>query len=378
MPISGTAFFIIIITLHLPTPRTPLLAGLRTIDWLGSLLITGGTLMLLMGLQFGGNSYPWRSAAVVCLIVFGVATLGLFALVEHRVAVYPVLPTHLFASRSNVAVLLVCFFHGLAFTQVLYFLPTYFQAVLGATPLLSGVYLLPSCLGISFCAAGSGIYLKNTGRFRDPIILGLLLAVLGCGLLYDLPRGRNLPSATSAWARIIIYQGIAGAGIGLNFQPPLVALQSNVPSQNNAGATAFFALTRSMASAIAVVIATAAFANQMTDRRPAILAAVGGNTALADMLTGAAAQANLLLVDGLAPEIRSVVRAAMYDALRTVWIQVTCFAAAGLVACFFIHTKPLQSVHETVQTGIDGEKERRRIALEQRAQKKASKETAEV
>ncbi|EFX02179.1 major facilitator superfamily transporter [Grosmannia clavigera kw1407] len=378
LPISGTAFFIILFTLHLPTPHTPLLAGLRSIDWLGSLLITGGTLMLLMGLQYGGNAYPWRSVTVICLIVFGVVTLVLFGLVEHRLAVYPLLPTHLFASRSNVAVLCVCLFHGLAFTQAIYFLPTYFQAVLGATPLLSGVYLLPVCLPVSLCAAGSGIYLKRTGRFRDPIILGLLLAVLGSGLLLNLPRGRNVPSTSSAWARIVIYQGITGAGIGLNFQPPLVALQSNVPPQNNASATAFFSLTRNMASAIAVVAASAAFANRMTAQRPAILAAAAGNASLADMLSGDAAQANLLLVDRLPPDLRSVVRAAMYDAVRPVWIQTTCFAAAGLIACLFIHAKPLQSVHETVNTGIEGEKERRRIALEQRAHRKATRGEPQV
>ncbi|EPE10510.1 major facilitator superfamily transporter [Ophiostoma piceae UAMH 11346] len=372
LPVSGTAFFIILAILRLPTPKTPILVGLKAIDWLGSLTITGGTLMLLMGLQFGGTSFPWRSATVICLIIFGFLTLAIFGFIEHFVAKFPVVPTHLYRSRSNLAVLLVCLFHGLSFTQSNYYLPTYFQAVLGASPLMSGVYLLALSLGVSVCAATSGIYLKKTGRYMDPIILGFVLAVLGSGLLYNLPTGQTTPSAASAWSRIIIYQIIAGMGIGLNFQPPLVALQSNVPPQNNASATASFALMRSIAAAISVVVGSAAFSNKMTAQYDTILAAVGGDAATANLLTGSNAQANLFLVDSLPSEARKIVRKALYTAIQEIWIQTVCFSAAGLFACFFIKRKQLQYTHETVKTGIEGEIERRRIALARKGKKKAT------
>lgn len=376
MPISGTAFTIIFITLKLPNPKTPLFAGLQAIDWLGALTITGGTLMLLMGLQFGGTSYPWNSATVICLIVFGFVTLAIFGVLENWVAKYPVIPTHIYASRSNLACLVVCLLHGLMFTEVMYFMPTYFQAVLGATPLLSGVWLLALSAGVGICAATSGIYLKKTGRYKDPIYAGFVLAVLGTGLFCDLPIALDTPSSASAWVRIIIFQVITGAGIGLLFQPPLVALQSNVPPQNNASVTASFALVRSMASAIGVVIGSASFANKMTGQYATILAAVGGNTATADALTGANAQANLFLVDALPPAAQRVVRRALYDAIRTIWIQAVVFSAVGLLASIFIRKKALRESHETVKTGIAGEQERRRIALakkEEKKQKKAGK-----
>ena len=372
MPASGAAFFIILAILRLPTPKTPILVGIKAIDWLGSLAITGGILMLLMGLQFGGTSYSWRSAIVICLIIFGFVTLVVFVLIERYVAKFPVVPTHLYRSRSNLAVLLVCLFHGLAFTQETYYLPTYFQAVLGASPLMSGVYLLAMSVGVSICAATSGLYLKKTGRFMDPIILGFLLTVLGTGLLYNLPTNRHTPSVASAWSRIIIYQFIAGMGVGLNFQPPLVALQSSVPPQNNASATASFALTRSMASAISVVVGSAAFANKMTAQYDTILAAVAGDTATANLLTGSNAQANLFLVDALPSEARAVVRKALYTAIQEIWIQTVCFSVAGLVACLFIKRTKLQNTHVAVKTGIEGEMERRCIALAMKDDKKAA------
>ena len=57
-------------------------AGLKAIDWIGALLIVGGTLMILLGLQFGGVTYPWSSGAVVCLIVFGTVVLCAFIVNE--------------------------------------------------------------------------------------------------------------------------------------------------------------------------------------------------------------------------------------------------------------------------------------------------------
>lgn len=381
MPVSGTALVIIFFTLKLPIPHTPLLAGLKAIDWLGTLTITGGTLMLLMGLQFGGTSYPWDSAIVICLIVFGVVTIGLFIAIEHWVAKYPVLPTHIYKSRSNLACLLVCLFHGLTFTQATYFMPTYFQAVLGATPLLSGVWLLAMSFGVSVCAATSGIYLKKTGRYMDPIYAGFLFSILGAGLLIDLPTSRTSPSFSSAWARIIIYQGIIGIGTGLMFQPPLVALQSNVPPQNNASVTASFALVRSMSSAIAVVIGSTVFANEMSAQYDTILSAVGGNTTIAAGLTGANAQANLFLVDTLPAAAQTTVRLALYKAIQTIWFETVAFAGAGLLASFLIRKKVLRVSHEVVKTGIEGEQERRRIALakkEEQRQKSAKKTKGEV
>jgi MFS family permease len=208
--------------LDVQTPKTPFRNGLKAVDWLGALTMVGGTVMLLLGLEFGGVSYPWKSATVICLIVFGVVVIGLFFVVESRLAPYPLMPLSLFSKRSNMAALAVCFFHAYVFIPGSYFLPLYFQAVLGATPILSGVYLLPTALSLSFLSAFTGVFIKKTGQYLPPIWFGLFFMTLGVGLFINL--GPN-----SGWAKIIIYQIIAGVGVGPNFQSPLIALQSLVP-----------------------------------------------------------------------------------------------------------------------------------------------------
>lgn len=66
--------------------------GLKAIDFLGSLCVLGLTLMLLLGLDFGGVIFPWSSPKVICLIVFGVVMGGLFIMTEKKYARYPLMP----------------------------------------------------------------------------------------------------------------------------------------------------------------------------------------------------------------------------------------------------------------------------------------------
>ncbi len=223
---------------------------------MGSLTLTGGTIMVLLGLQLGGAVDPWNSARVIALIVAGVVTWFLFVVIEWKLAYYPVVPLHLFSNLSNFAVILANFFHGVLFTNGIFFLPLYFQAVLGASPLLSGVWILSFAIAMGLTAAAAGIYLKKVGRYLDCIRLGFFLSVIGAGLLYTLPD-------TQDWGKVIGFQILLGIGVGLNFQPPLLALQNNVSPQDNGTATAMFSLVRNFASATGVVIGLAAFANRM-------------------------------------------------------------------------------------------------------------------
>ncbi|KAG9837966.1 DNA repair protein RAD50, partial [Aureobasidium melanogenum] len=120
LPLDGAALIIIFFFLDLKTPRTPLWEGLKAIDWIGALLIIGGVLMFLFGLEYGGVTYPWDSATVLCLIIIGVFTMGLFVINEWKFATSPVMPLRIFQNRSNIAVLGVCAIHGMVFISASY------------------------------------------------------------------------------------------------------------------------------------------------------------------------------------------------------------------------------------------------------------------
>ncbi|KAL1310695.1 hypothetical protein AAFC00_000954 [Neodothiora populina] len=367
LPLDGAAFLIILFFLDLKTPKTPLIEGLKAIDWLGSLLIVGGVLMFLFGMEYGGVTYPWDSATVLCLIIIGIFTMVLFALNEKYVAKYPVMPLRIFKYRSNVASFGACFIHGFVFISSSYYLPLYFQAVRGATPLLSGVYILPSALALSFASMATGIFIRKSGMYLPPIWLGFAFMLLGMGLFVDF-------DAHSGWAKIIIYQIILGIGIGPNFQAPLIALQTKVQPRDIATATATFGFVRQLATSISVVIGGVVYQNEMEKRANTLRAALGDEAA--SKLTGGGAGANVELIDSLPPEPREVARTQFAQSLRPMWIMYVCIAAVGLIVSLFISKNTLSRQHEVTKTGLDVQKSSKDAEKDDQAEKEARQHTA--
>jgi MFS family permease len=307
-------------TLKLDTPRTPIWDGLKAVDWAGCLFVIGSTVMLLLGLDFGGITHPWNSATVICLITFSIVVLALFMLNEWKLARYPVMPLALFRHRSGIAAFMVCFCHGFIFMGEAYYLPLYFQAVLGASPILSGVYLLPFVVAMMVVAALTGLFIQKTGKYVPPLWAGLVLMTLGVGLLIDLEDSAN-------WGKILGFQIVSGGGVGMNFEGPLLALQAIVGVENVATATATIGFVRSISTAVSVVIGAVVFQNQMAQHGPELVEALGED--LASKLSGASATANVDLIDGLHPAAKAVARQALYESLRTMWIMVSSRLCSG-------------------------------------------------
>jgi EmrB/QacA subfamily drug resistance transporter len=347
LPFGGVAFAIIFLFLDLKTPKTPFLDGIRAIDWTGVLLSIGGTLMLLLGLSFGGESSPWSSPNVICLLVSGVLAWVLCFLWEAHLVTYPLLPTRIFKHLPNLAVLGIGFIQSYVFMASAYYLPFYFQAVLGSSPLLSGVYLLPTALSLSLTSILTGLYMSRTGQYFLPIAAGVLLQTLGYGLFISL-------GPTADWAKIVTFQIIAGLGVGPNFQAPMVALQSFISPRDLAAATSAFLFTRNIAGAISVVIGQVVLQNELAKRRGIVASVLGEQ--LADTLGGAEAIANTGLVDGLPGYEREVVRGAFAEGMRFIWVMYTAFSAPALVLCLFVGQGRLSRVHRETVTGLEAER----------------------
>jgi MFS family permease len=343
LPISGLGFFMLLFVLKLHNPRTPVRQGLAAIDWLGSALIIGATLQLLFALEFGGVTYPWKSATVIVLLVFSVVTFGLAIVVEKYVAVYPVIPLRLFKSFKNCVAFGICFVHGAVFISGSYYLPLYFQAVVGSSSLLSGAYLLAYALPLSFVSAFTGIWMKKTGQYLPAVVFGMVFLTLGFGLFIDLGSPVN-------WAKLVVYQIVAGIGVGPNFQSPLIALHSGLEPKDIAAATSTFQFIRQLATSISIVIGGVVFQNGMQKQYPTLLAELGPG--LANQLSGGSAGANVGLVASLQGEQGRVARDAFWNSLREMFIVFTAIAAVGLVISPFIGRRKLSNQHTEYKTGL--------------------------
>ena len=192
LPVCFFAFVLLIFALDVHNPRTPLLAGLRAIDWAGSVTILGLLIMFLLGLNFGGVVYAWNSPTVICLIVFGLLMGVFFVFSERKLARYPLIPMSLFQSRSNLAIFFIGFAHHFALISVDFYFPLFFQSAYDLSPVKSGLLILPVNLTTAVSGILTGIVIHRSGKYLELIWAGMALMTLGLGLFIYWKADTNL------------------------------------------------------------------------------------------------------------------------------------------------------------------------------------------
>ena len=351
LPVCGIAFVLLLLFLDVHNPRTKLGEGIMAIDWFGTLSILAVTLLLLLGLDFGGVIFPWSSPKVICLIVFGTLMIGFFLFSEKRLAKYPLMPLSVFKNRSNNAAFLVTFSHSMVAIGAEYYLPLYFQSVKQASPLRSGILILPMMVVEAAVDISTGILIHRTGRYREIIWAGVILMTLGTGLYINL--GTDTPVA-----RIVGFQIIAGIGTALLFQTPMIAVQSAVSQADTATAIATLGFFRNVATSFSIVLGGVVFQNSMSARQPSLIAA-GLSESVLETFTGDQAAANLDLINSIQDVTqRQVVQDAYAWSIRNMFILYTCVAPIAMVASAFIKQRHLSTEHTETKTGVHQSTER--------------------
>ena len=219
----------------------------RKIDWVGAALIVLAIVPVLLGLSWGGNQFEWSSPQVIGALVMGGVVAVIFVLYESRIS-NPILPLAVFRNRIVGIGLAVSFLTGLAMFGAIFFVPLFFQGVLGASPTASGSFLTPMMLGIVFGAAGSGQILSRTGgHYRIQGVAGLSIMTAGLFMLSrvsgDSTHGFALTSAV-----------IMGFGLGTSFPIFTTAIQNSVPQQFLGIATSSAQFFRSVGGSIGLAL----------------------------------------------------------------------------------------------------------------------------
>ncbi|KAJ2355366.1 hypothetical protein GGF43_002724, partial [Coemansia sp. RSA 2618] len=126
LPIAGAVLALILAMLRLPLPRDSFWQKLKKVDILGSLMLISATVMVLLGLTWGGKTYPWSSALVVCVLVFGFLLLCGFVLVEWKAASNPIVPLHLFCKRNVCLAVISQFFLWIGMYTIMFYIPIWY------------------------------------------------------------------------------------------------------------------------------------------------------------------------------------------------------------------------------------------------------------
>lgn len=230
-----------------------------------------------------------------------------------------------------------------------YYLPLYFQSVNEASPVRSGVLILPFILSETAMGIVTGIVIHRTGRYLELMWVGMSLMAIGFGLFIHL-------DATSPLSQIVGFQIVGGLGSGLMFLPPLIAIQAHVSQEDTATATATLGFVRILGSSISVVTGGVLFQNGMQVRAPSLRAA-GLSADIVKQFSGSDAAANVIRIGMLDDYSQKLaVKEAFAWSLRNSWILYTCMAFIGLVATAFVGKRELSREHVETKTGIQERK----------------------
>ncbi|WP_248963007.1 MFS transporter [Sphaerisporangium perillae] len=290
------------------------------IDYLGAVLLTAGSSLIILGLLEGGVAWGWGSAPSLLIFAAGLVMVAAFLLVERR-AVEPILPLWVFRHRVLIGGNLVGLSVGALMIGLTSYIPTFTEGVLGTGALVAGFALAALTIGWPLAATFSGRLYMRIG-FRDTALIGsgvVLAGVVMCALL-----GRQAQVWEVAAACFVV-----GAGLGLASSPTMVAIQSVVGWERRGVVTATNMFCRSIGSAVGAAVLGAISNATLSDRfahPPAALAGKLPNSVDATSLVlgaqGPAAQSAMA----------SFVRRALYDASHHVFLALLVVAVLSVGA----------------------------------------------
>ena len=339
IPFAILTLVVVAIWMHVPNERRK-----HAIDVWGSVTLSIGITCALLATVWGGTQYPWGSWQIVGLYSAAAVFLAAFVWVERRAA-EPVLPLQLWKSPiftfSNIAGMCV----AMSMFGAIFFLPVYVQGVIGNSVTNSGAILVPMLVAMVVTSIGSGQLISRTGRYKIPLLIGLVF--MGAGFYMLSTFGVNTTNETAIEAMILI-----GLGLGVTMQTYTLIVQNSVSQRDMAVATSATQMSRSIGAAVGLAvlgtILTQGLASSMSRYLPA--SAVKQFQASGSSTAGAVFDPAQLA--HLPPAIAAGIRHGLADALHPVFMAGLPIIAIAFIATLFIKELPLrQTAHVAAGRG---------------------------
>lgn len=295
----------------------------RKVDYLGTALLTGGLVAVLLALL----GEPGLSASKLLLFFGGVATLALFVFVEGR-AEDPIVPPDLFRDR----ILSVSAFGNLAMGGVLLgvsvYVPLFVQGSLGGTALTAGAAVASLSIGWPVGSFVGGRMLLRTG-YRATLLLGSVLVAAGSALCVPMDQGTSL-------AYVVVAVVVIGLGLGFSSTSYLVSVQNAVPWRRRGVATSSVVFFRTVGGAIGVAVMGALLNASLGERYAAAAdRAAGGDATLTRLLSDPNAVLQPAVRSRIPEEAYAELAGALSAALSPAFWVLLVFGLASVAAAAF-------------------------------------------
>lgn len=244
-----------IFLINLPLALTALGLCLHLLDWhhTGSqhetLDIPGTftsmlTLFSLSLLLIKGNDWDWTSWRIIGLMSTCGLALGLFLVIESRVA-QPMMPLALFKDQQFNGAAIVTAAAGIFFIALMVILPSFFTKIQGATELQAALMVTPASLMLFICSPISGFLLNKVGP-RTVIATGCLAILSGYITL-------SLSNPAVYW-QVSIALMLSGAGYGVIIGPVTVLAAGGFSGKLLTASQSVIGVFRQIGTSLAVAI----------------------------------------------------------------------------------------------------------------------------
>jgi hypothetical protein len=264
LPIGAVSIIVTFLLVHLPNQKLDAQSAgwkgkLEQLDPIGNLVFFPGIVCLVLALQWGGTTYPWKNARIIALFIL----CGIFCLAFAAVQIWKqdngALPPRIVKQRSIAAAVWFAFFNGASMVVMLYYLPLWFQAIKGVSALKSGIMLLPMILSVLIASIFSGVMITRVGYYAPFFILCSIIMPVGAGLITTF-------TPTTGHAKWIGYQVIFGVGLGFGMQQHLNVVQTVLERSDIATGSALVTFVRFLGSAVSLPIAQTIFLNSLVSK----------------------------------------------------------------------------------------------------------------
>jgi EmrB/QacA subfamily drug resistance transporter len=322
-----------------------------TIDYLGVVTLIGGLVPILVALTIAEDG-NWGNPWIWGLIALGVVLIGVFVLVESRTA-EPIIPLHLFRSRTFSSSMVAIFFATFGFGAAIIFLPLFYQVVQGTSATESGYKLLPFLVGLIGSSIASGQIVARTGRYKPVLLAGMVFLIVGLALMTQL---RAQTSDVMLWS----WMFVASLGVGPTFAVFTIVVQNSVPFHELGAATSDLTLFRQIGTTVGITMAFTLFRNNLTwDLLRTQIIGAGAPAALVPQtppagfdlgaLTSPAAAGGTDFLSQVPPQAQAIFVTGFHDALtiaiaNSMWLGVGATVLA-LGATLFLREIPLRATH---------------------------------
>ncbi|KAJ5553985.1 Major facilitator superfamily domain general substrate transporter [Penicillium frequentans] len=339
LPVGGLSLVLLLLFLHTNyQSNTTFSQKIKRIDYIGNVLIMGATAAILCALTYGGSRFQWSSWRIIVPLVLGLVGLVVFMVFEQsNFCAEPVVPPRLFKNRTSLVVFINTYLFTVLLYWVLFFIPVYFQAILGSSPARAGVQMLPITLVAIPGAVIAVIVLSKFGKYKALHLAGFIILTLGMGLFAYLDRY----SSDAEW---IVFQIIAALGSGMILNTLLPAFQAPLAESDQAAATASWAFMRSFGNIWGVAIPASIFNNQFNQYAYRI----SDDTVQQTLSNGHAYEhASNTFINNLSDPVKSEVIGVFSDSLKLVWEVSIAFCGLACILVFLEREVPLRKELET-------------------------------